>query len=195
MIAAPITGKRVPLPVGNSRAPRPGHAAPSPVALEGPSSAGARTTRGIAASSAVTAAAAGRSPTVAARSAPVEAAARGSAVETATAITTAAVETAAATTTVTAAVLGESGCGRADEGKGSDTCQKSFQHGGFPHFNLRHLIVFSRPRGQPARPIPCLIGVRFYLRRCPNPKGVNPMPNRRCVARPASSGTQGCDLK
>jgi hypothetical protein len=133
----------------------------------------------------------------------VESAASGAAVEpatamTATAITTTAVETATATTTVTAAVLGESGFGRADERKRSDPCQKSFQQGGFPHFSLLHLIVFSRPRGQPARPVPCLIGVRFYLGRCPNPKGGNPVqPYAELALGLASSQLldAGCDLK
>lgn len=71
--------------------------------------------------------------------------------EAASAITTPTVETASAkastaAATVTSAMLGESRAGRAHEGKGSETCQKSFQQGGISHFNFLHLKNFPAAR-------------------------------------------------
>lgn len=55
---------------------------------------------------------------------------------TATTVETSTATAVTSTTTVTsAAMLGESGGGRADQGKGSDTGEKSRQPGGFTHFD------------------------------------------------------------
>ena len=64
--------------------------------------------------------------------------------------TTTAVEPTAASASVTAAVLGKGGHGRANKYERSDTCEKSLQQGGLPHFNNLYRTAVLLPReGKP----------------------------------------------
>ena len=69
--------------------------------------------------------------------------------------------------TVTAAMLGKSGDGRANEGKRSDTCKKILEPGGFPHIcNPPPKRRLTARTGKPLLTILPLIGTPFQSGSC-----------------------------